>query len=203
MRSLSGSLAMRRCALYSGSRVVAGRLRCYDSSVLSREEPGDGAAESRICRSCGLCCEALLHARAEVPTEERDSVEQKGFATFSWRDRFAFALPCSRLAGTECAIYPDRPSVCGKFRCRLLHAFDAEEISLEESLAVVRRARELWSSVTREVGAARSEGVWTAVARHTDALTGRAPSPTLGLHSVALLTLIRRRFASDDFEPYR
>lgn len=49
--------------------------------------------------------------------------------------------PCAALRDRRCAIYDERPHTCRRYRCMLLAALEAGEISLPEALDVVGEAR--------------------------------------------------------------
>ena len=46
---------------------------------------------------------------------------------------FGFALPCPALDGARCTTYATRPGTCRTYRCKLLRALEAEDISFAEA----------------------------------------------------------------------
>jgi hypothetical protein len=109
------------------------------------------AALSALCQACGLCCDGSLFGRVDLEPGEVDRARALRLRVIE--SGKSFEQPCSALArGTRegqrtCGIYEDRPASCRRFECRLHEKLRREGGSLEEPLAVVRRARSLLASV--------------------------------------------------------
>ena len=96
-----------------------------------------------LCIDCGLCCNGVLYGHVDVPNDEVDELVALGFAIHRDTERPTFQQPCPMLRGTLCSVYADRPSTCRKYRCALLTRYQNEELSLEESISIVAKAKEL------------------------------------------------------------
>ncbi len=103
---------------------------------------------TRLCQSCGLCCDGSLFGRVPLDPVEVEDMRRRRLRVLDG-DK-GFEQPCSALSevtasGTArvCAIYDTRPRACREFACRLFEKHRLEGGPLEARLAAVRRAREL------------------------------------------------------------
>lgn len=96
---------------------------------------------SDICADCGLCCDGTIFPHAHAEPHEAERLAQFGL-TFN-ADESTFDLPCQRLDGTRCTIYPDRFITCRNFRCELLKAFTDGRTGLAEARATIATAKQL------------------------------------------------------------
>lgn len=110
----------------------------------------------KLCISCGLCCTGVLFAYAPLESDN-DDVEiatkfDLGVQPLPKSDgRQAFRLPCV-CWDEKCTIYPDRPKICGSYRCHLLKKLDRGEVELEQALEKVRRTKGFVTSVIDGLG---------------------------------------------------
>lgn len=102
---------------------------------------GDPATE--LCTRCGLCCNGVLFDVVRLAPPEIERMTRLGLPVLPRTENPAMAQPCAALEGTRCRVYADRPARCGEFRCHLLAALEADEVSLDEALGVVSLAQEL------------------------------------------------------------
>jgi len=95
-----------------------------------------------LCRACGLCCDGSLFAR--VPLSPTEVVPEAALAVVT-NDKGGRHVPqrCAALAGTVCQVYAQRPLACRRYECLLFGALRSGEVSLEDALAVVAKARGL------------------------------------------------------------
>ncbi len=149
---------------------------------------GSDAQLSRLCLSCGLCCDGTLFERATATPEEFATLPAAGFTTLMKAEATYFQLPCTKLHCTTCSIYERRPEVCRSFRCSLLRAIERSELTIEEAQAHVARAREL-----REAVRATDPNAITYRARRTlrSGLWGRTTSSTGGGNALPAARLLR------------
>jgi Fe-S-cluster containining protein len=118
--------------------------RYYDGCM------GD-AALFALCQACGLCCDGSLFGRVDLEPGEVDRARALRLRVIG--SGRSFEQPCSALGeGTpdgrrSCSIYEERPAACRRFECRLHEKLGREGGSLDEPLAIVRRARSLLGSV--------------------------------------------------------
>lgn len=97
---------------------------------------------SALCTACGMCCNGSLFRKVPFREDERGFVESLELEIHEGK-RPGFLLPCPKLDDATCTIYPDRPSRCDEFACKLLKRFKAEEIGWDDATDIVRQAREL------------------------------------------------------------
>lgn len=119
---------------------------------------------SQLCRSCGLCCNGVLHGYVKLVPAEVGRIKRLGLAPKRIKGNWALPQPCPCLADTGCTVYADRPSVCRRYRCKLLKEFlngrvdqDKVSITLKKVWGAVRNLKErlgihdpkksLWRSV--------------------------------------------------------
>jgi Fe-S-cluster containining protein len=149
-------------------------------------EPTAGRASedelSALCQSCGLCCDGSLFGRVGLEAEEVEGARKRRLHVVGGGRAFeqpcsAFVVAADAVGAREsrdrggCAIYGERPLACRRFACRLYDTFRREGGSLEESLSVVRRVRELLASVvtpSRRPGAAEAAQARAELARILD-----------------------------------
>jgi len=108
-------------------------------------EPQAPSDPSRVCLSCGLCCNGMLFWRAKAYAGEREVLERLGMTIEESEGRDYFRLPCRHLQGTACSIYEDRFTTCRTFRCRVLRELESGGIDLDEALRRVAVAHDLVS----------------------------------------------------------
>jgi hypothetical protein len=96
---------------------------------------------SELCVACGLCCDGSLFRFLPVDEAERATYARLGLPVVTQSGRPAMPLPCTRLAGTCCTVYAERPGGCRAYVCRLGDALSRGQVSGERALAVVREAR--------------------------------------------------------------
>ncbi|HXG69503.1 MAG TPA: YkgJ family cysteine cluster protein [Gemmatimonadaceae bacterium] len=103
-----------------------------------------GSDGSALCRACGLCCSGVLHSNVPVLPEDVALVRNLGLVVEQEEDlSFVFRQPCPLYRQDRCSAYPHHPPTCQEYRCALLRRYDAGEATLEESLAVVRTAKDV------------------------------------------------------------
>jgi len=98
---------------------------------------------SELCLACGLCCNGVLFGHVRLAGSEVGRMTALGLPVISPNDHPSMVQPCAALAGTACRIYDDRPMRCVSYRCHLLEAYQADEVSIAEALGVVTLAKEL------------------------------------------------------------
>jgi hypothetical protein len=96
-----------------------------------------------LCKTCGLCCTGHLFINAEFKPHEIETTQALGFNVLqSNPEKPKFTLPCHLWKG-QCTIYahPNKPSICGDFRCKILKEVESEELPLNDALTVVQQAK--------------------------------------------------------------
>jgi hypothetical protein len=113
--------------------------------------------------------------------------------------RLGFGLPCACLSELRCTVYPERPSACAHYRCRLLHAMRAGEIAKTEALDLVRRARALLEKIEAYLPPENGRTLWQRVSDRWD-LSALKPLLASGdlnvetLNAIVSLDLLLSRF---------
>lgn len=125
-----------------------------------------------LCRSCGLCCDGTLFGLVRLVADEPSRMRSRGLVVFRRDDGEAMAQRCGALDGTDCSIYPDRPSQCAGYRCLLASALEAGEVSLGDALAVVAEARSLVDTRSPAAAEILRRHFLGRVAAHRDAPPG-------------------------------
>jgi Fe-S-cluster containining protein len=124
---------------------------------------------SALCLPCGLCCNGVLHTHVVIQPDEIEQVGGLGLTVEMFGSRPGFRQPCLHFKGMRCGVYERRPSACREYECGLLQKTLAGDISFEDSLAIVQRARSLYDKVL----AALPPGyTWEQLAEELDDLAG-------------------------------
>jgi Fe-S-cluster containining protein len=94
-----------------------------------------------LCQRCALCCDGALFASVPLGDADADAVRRRGLVVLSRDPGATLPQPCAALHERRCTIYDDRPGPCRAYRCMLHAALEADEVGLDEALAVVAEAR--------------------------------------------------------------
>ena len=104
-----------------------------------------------LCTQCGLCCNGALFDFGPLAPAEVEQARSSGLTVLADDERHCFGLPCPALDGSVCTAYTTRPETCRTYRCKLLRAAEAEDITLGEALATVARARAASEAVVQHL----------------------------------------------------
>jgi uncharacterized protein len=86
----------------------------------------------QLCLHCGLCCDGTLFDSVPLREEEKRALPMLAQANAS------LSQPCAALRSDKCcAVYASRPIACRWFRCLLLEAMQAKEVSLKQARDIV------------------------------------------------------------------
>jgi uncharacterized protein len=91
-----------------------------------------------LCLACGFCCDGTLFNR--VPLLEAEVPPLKVRLQVVDGQHHA-RQPCPALDGTACRVYAERPLTCRRYRCLLLEAHEAAEVSLVGAVAIVEATK--------------------------------------------------------------
>ena len=107
--------------------------------------PAASTAEtSDFCRSCGICCNGVLHGFVKLAPDEVDRTRHLGLAPKRIKGKWAFTQPCPCLANTGCTIYAERPSMCRRYRCKLLKEFLDGKVDRDDASNTLKK---VWHAV--------------------------------------------------------
>lgn len=104
-----------------------------------------------LCLACGFCCDGTLFDR--VPLVEAEVATLSRALHVTPGEHHA-RQPCPALEGLACRLYADRPLTCRRFRCLLLEAHEADEVSLAGAVEIVEATRGLRAKVAQALGVA-------------------------------------------------
>jgi len=92
-----------------------------------------------LCTSCGLCCDGSVFNHAQIyPEDDKSLLTKCGITVRKRGDRRFFILPCHHLHERKCAIYTSwRPSICSRFKCKVLKRLEKGEISFMQGLEII------------------------------------------------------------------
>lgn len=91
-----------------------------------------------LCLSCGFCCDGTLFDRVPLQAVE---LAQLGRSLNVSAGTAHARQPCAALEGTACRVYENRPLTCRRFRCLLLEAHEAGEVTLPAAISIVDETR--------------------------------------------------------------
>lgn len=109
--------------------------------------------ESTLCLACGLCCDGSLFYHAGLQPHELENARTLNLTVRETGSNPAFYLPCHLLQNGSCSIYgkPERPQVCGGFRCKLLKRHASGKVDLETAINIVQQTRSLLAKVQEQM----------------------------------------------------
>jgi Fe-S-cluster containining protein len=90
---------------------------------------------SKLCISCGLCCDGTLIGHVQLGNEDLSAVK----AVMEIEDENGngfFLQPCKKYCN-GCTIYSQRPDPCISFKCGLLNSFEAKELNFDTAAELI------------------------------------------------------------------
>lgn len=97
---------------------------------------------TRVCLSCGMCCDGTLFDRAPLKANEVEPARASVLKVLQTPDGgHALAQPCAALKTAGCSIYEQRPAACRRYECPLLRALADDEVTELEAIELVARVR--------------------------------------------------------------
>jgi hypothetical protein len=144
-----------------------------------------------------LCCNGALFNRVPTKEHERARLLAIGFKLRPFGDKVVFDQPCQMLDGRCCSVYEDRPQTCSRFRCLLLRAHEAGELSRNDALHRIEEAKRLLDEVAPFLPADQS----IADARVTwrNRMRGASPMEVPGDRDFLLRMLMFSRYLDTHF----
>ena len=124
-----------------------------------------------LCLACGFCCDGTLFDR--VPLGEAEVAALQGPLQVAPGQHHG-RQPCPALEGTACRVYAGRPLTCRRFRCLLLEAHEAGEVSRAGAVEIVEATRALRQQVAALLGVPDGGGVVEAARGATSPGTAAA-----------------------------
>lgn len=123
----------------------------------------DRAAElTRLCRTCGVCCNGVMFAYVEVEKSEMRADTRRRLHVLEAENRFT--LPCCEHGPEGCQVYDDRPSICRSYTCALYDEYKETGEELDRKLMRVERIKQLVATIrARRRGAADHEWLPRAI----------------------------------------
>ena len=91
--------------------------------------PDFSAAASRLCASCGMCCNGVMfHYVRLQPADSPKALAALGLKLKRKRRQDCILQPCPAYRDARCSIYEERPVRCRVFACRQLEQVAAGTI---------------------------------------------------------------------------
>lgn len=154
---------------------------------------------SRICASCGLCCNGTLFGLVDLAPHEIATAKKNRLPVLIADESGAvcFTLPCPRHVGGEgCSIYAERPAVCAGYECFLLtRARNGSPVERETERA--RRARELLAKC-RAAGVVIHDAVREGLSRAQAGIPVAPETAELLLDFAELKVILARDYGAAD-----
>lgn len=95
-----------------------------------------------LCLECGLCCNGFLFQSFPVTKEEFIPFVDLNPKTKETEKGLNVSQPCVQwIRGKGCNIYDKRPSVCRKYKCKVLLRYEYEDITYEEALEKINHVK--------------------------------------------------------------
>ncbi len=95
-----------------------------------------------LCIPCGLCCDGSLFERAALRPQEETIARTLGLLVFKpEKEKMFFGQPCPAFRNHKCSVHEQKPTVCKKFRCKLLISYESSLIEKNAGLQIIERAR--------------------------------------------------------------
>ena len=138
----------------------------------------------------------VIHRRAKLDPDEIPQARALGLPVLE-TEHPGFALPCPRLQGTVCAIYSNRPRVCGRYECQLLQDLKSGRKTLERASALVACAKGLLARMREAMPDTLTIGEAMGLAHGGDVVGSDMPlrrKLDLKLHATALELFLDEHF---------
>lgn len=166
------------------------------NETIQKNEP----ASATLCKACGLCCTGHLFVNAEFTLPEVETTRALGLNVLQDNPETpVFSLPCP-LWQEHCTIYthPQKPSICGDFKCKLLREVEEGQQLLDTALMVVHQTKQLIQELDGQVFAGQINNFRKHLFEYVHQIE-QSPSQTepeniFRLKAGALLVLYAQRF---------
>ena len=104
---------------------------------------------SKLCLSCGLCCDGTLIGHVQLDPEEL--LQVKSVMEIEDENSNGFFLqPCKKYCD-GCTIYSQRPTPCASFKCGLLNSFDMREISFSQTAEIIKEVKKQKAAIEKNI----------------------------------------------------
>ena len=99
-------------------------------------------AASRLCVTCGMCCDGtLFHIVRMQPSDSVSALNVLGLKLKKKKGQNCIEQPCPMLKQQQCSIYVGRPERCRLFECELLKRLANESITEANAAITISEAR--------------------------------------------------------------
>jgi uncharacterized protein len=101
------------------------------------------AAASRLCVSCGMCCDGtMFHIVRMQPADSVAALNVLGLKLKKKKGQNCIEQPCPMLKQQRCSIYLGRPERCRLFECQQLQRVRDATITEEQAEATILGAKQ-------------------------------------------------------------
>ena len=120
------------------------------ASVNGMGDESSDLIATRLCGSCGLCCNGVLFHLVRLQTGDLISeLAGLGLKIKRKKGRDQFSQPCPAYQNNHCTIYLQRPTRCRRFECRQLQGVIAGEIREEGAMTKIQEVQERVQRIER------------------------------------------------------
>jgi len=113
------------------------------ASVNGMGEENSDLIATRLCGSCGLCCNGVLFHLVRLQTGDLISeLARLGLKIKRKKGCDQFSQPCPAYQNSHCTIYLQRPTRCRRFECRQLQGVIAGEFQEEGAMMKIKEVQE-------------------------------------------------------------
>lgn len=137
-------------------------------------------AASRLCTSCGMCCNGVLFEIVKLQPEDsiRD-LEKLGMKVNRKKSEPYFKQPCRFLDNCTCTIYAQRPVRCRHFECIQLKLLASGEITEAEAQARINATRQQVAHLQVLLAAAGDTHVEESLTARVERVLAEQPDESL------------------------
>lgn len=139
----------------------------------------NGAQEiSRLCRSCGFCCNGVLFENVRLREEDHLPTLRSAGVTLKKKGGCLCVLqPCAAWRDEGCTVYTNRPVRCREFLCHQILQYRAGAISQAEVLRHIQEVKELVASLRQLLREAGSRNEHRPLLKRCEMVLNEADNP--------------------------
>ncbi len=107
-------------------------------------------SDSELCMVCGMCCDGSIFEYVNLRSDEQETMIPLGLTVeLVGGKHLGFLQPCSQFKDGLCKIYAQRPHVCANFHCKLLRSYHDGNITREDAIFQIGRAKQLYADAQK------------------------------------------------------
>ncbi len=150
---------------------------------------------SRLCTSCGMCCNGVLFEIVKLQPEDSIwDLEKLGMKVNRKKTEPYFKQPCRFLDDCTCTIYTQRPTRCRHFECIQLKKLALGEITEADAQAKIDEARQRVAGIQALLAIAGDAKTEDSLTERVDRVLADHSDETLKEEMRALKLYLARHF---------